>query len=104
LARHTGNAPTASLRQRVQKKEEAPRSITDRRSAPPRENATHERAVEGNLGGLPAQGVPGFALDASHRPQITMLKSFVRTARARLYQLVPYGTAAKNLKEINLKP
>ena len=90
----------------------------------------------------------GFALDAAHRPHITMLQCFVRTADldkvyaveekvlaaanvstgvapkeyldkmlaepfenftfspagAAVYQLGPFGTAAKKLKEWDLKP
>lgn len=84
----------------------------------------------------------GFALDATHRPHITLIQRFVRTADldkvyaaagkvftgaasreyldkmpaepfkpftfspsgAAVYQLGQFGTAAKKLKEWNLKP
>src|SRR5437899_1726325 len=64
----------------------------------------------------------GFALDASHRPHVTLVQRFVRTkdldkmlaepfetftfspAGAAVYHLGHFGTAAKKLKEWDLKP
>jgi hypothetical protein len=56
----------------------------------------------------------GFALDASHRPHVTLVQRFVLTepfeaftfssAGAAVYHLGHFGTAAKELKEFDLKP
>jgi hypothetical protein len=64
----------------------------------------------------------GFSLDAAHTPHITMLQCYAYTADldkmlaepfesftfapagAAVYQLGPFGTAAKKLTQLNLKP
>ncbi len=85
-------------------------------------NATmlqHAEAVNANHLKIFPQG---FALDATHSPHVTMIQRFVRTADldkllaepfeaftfslvgAAVYQLGQFGTAAKKLKELDLKP